>query len=441
MTIGWKATAMAFEWLERFQREREKGPRHAEKALAAYRLGKRAGGALAGVAIRGGPGCCAAAARLERAGPRDPDEAPPLPLPDCDRPAACRCAYRPVMAYERAGEDVQARPVGTGGSPAAERGARGEGREAAPRTPLVVVVGADGFVGGGLARALAAERVVYREPRGGEVHVSRCAELLGSADVVVTAHGFRVRPGCGYEAYRRTHAHATAAVLPAMRRGALLLHVSSASVLGAGVGLGNRAVPNPRTFPCAAYATAKLEEDRYVERAAAEGGLRAILLRPAVLYAPGGAGMVDTLLRLARRGVTLRLYPRAARHHLCHMDLLAEVARRAIARPDLPSMTTLVVADPFTVTNAQLEALTSPARRRARLTVPLPLPWMSALLRRSPASTRPALDLRTRGEIFAVLHMDTVYDPSETFRLLGIDPADHALERSLQRVVAEALSS
>jgi hypothetical protein len=53
---------MAFEWLDRFHRESEKGPRYAEKALAAYRLGKRAGGALAGVTVCAGAGCCAAAA-------------------------------------------------------------------------------------------------------------------------------------------------------------------------------------------------------------------------------------------------------------------------------------------------------------------------------------------------------------------------------------------
>jgi nucleoside-diphosphate-sugar epimerase len=433
---------MAFEWLDRFQREAEKAPRHAEKALAAYRLGKKSGGALAGVVVRGGAGCCRAAARLEQEAPRDPVEAPVLPLPECDRPGACRCGYRPVMTYEvaavsgTAAGDGAARSLG-----AAPRLAQGGASDGPAPAGRVVVVGADGFVGGGLARALGAARVVYREPSAGEVHVSRSSALLGAADVVVTAHGFRVRPGCGYEEYRRSHEQATAAVLPALRRGALLLHVSSASVLGTGVGLGNRAVPNPTTFPSPAYATAKLEEDRYVARAAAERGLRAILLRPAVLYAPGGSGMVETLLKLARRGVTLRLYPRDARHHLCHMDLLADVARRVMARPELPTLTALVVADPYTVTNAELEAMTAPARRRASVTVPLPLSWVSALLRRAPASKSPTLDLRTRGEIFGVLHMDTVYDPSDTFALLGIDPAEYSLEKTLRPVIAEALAS
>ncbi len=304
---------------------------------------------------------------------------------------------------------------------------------------LIAVVGADGFVGGGLARALEAERIVYGPCGPGEVQVRRAGDLLARADVVVNCGGFRVRPGCSLADYQRSHQGATSALVPHLKPGALLLHISSASVLGKGVGLGNRSTPNPATFPSPSYATAKLEEDRYLEAASRERGFRVIFLRPAVVYSARGAGMVGTLLGLARRGIALRLYPRKARHHLCHMDLLAEVARRAIARGDLPNATCLVVADPYTVTNSDLEDLTRPAARRPAVPVPLPLPWMSALLRLSPRSRHPRFDLRTQGEIFGVLHMDTVYDPSETFRLLDIDPAGYGIERTLRPVVAEAL--
>lgn len=428
---------MAFEWLERFQQHSPKDPRYADKALAAYRLGLKGRGAIVGVAVRLGPGCCGAAFEAARASPYPPASAPRVPLAGCDRPGACRCTYRPVMAYEAERPAAGNAAAGVPGHEAAVDGAPLR-REAAPR---VAVVGADGFVGRALSAALRAERVVWGRSGEGEVPVSRCAEVLSRADVVVTAHGFRVRPGCGYVDYRQSHELATARIFSALRPGARLLHMSSASVLGTGVGLGNRAVPNPATFPSPAYATAKWEEDQFVERAAAERGVRVVLLRPAVLYAAGGAGMVETLLRLARKGVALRLHPRAARHHLCHMELLAEVVRRVIARPDLPTMTPLVIADPYTVTNAQLEELTAVPGKRLRIPVPLPLPWMSAVLRRAPSSRRPRLDLRTRGEIFGVLHMDTVYDPGETFALLGIDAAQYAMERTLQPVLAEALRS
>lgn len=92
---------MAFEWLERLQRERARDPRFKEKALAAYRLGKKGGGALAGVAIQAGDGCCEAAARLAAGPPLDPADVPALPLAACDRRGTCRCLYRPVMTYQR----------------------------------------------------------------------------------------------------------------------------------------------------------------------------------------------------------------------------------------------------------------------------------------------------------------------------------------------------
>lgn len=308
-----------------------------------------------------------------------------------------------------------------------------------PTERLIAVVGADGFVGGGLARALGARRIVYGPATGDEVHVSGAEALIRQADVVINCGGFRVRPGCSWAEYRQSHQGATSAFVPWLRKGALLVHTSSASVLGRGVGLGNRAPPNPATFPSPAYATAKIEEDQFLEKAAAERGFRVIFVRPAVVYSPEGAGMVGTLLRLAQRGISLRLYPREARHHLVHMDLLVDVERRLIEREDLPSGSCLVVADPYTVTNRQLEAMVHRALPKANLVIPLPVHWLSAALRRTFHSHDPRLDLKTRGEVFGVLAMDTVYDPSETFQLLGIDPARYSIEKTLEPLIAESL--
>ncbi len=308
-----------------------------------------------------------------------------------------------------------------------------------PTETLIAVVGADGFVGGGLAGALRAERVVYGPVRDRETHVSQAQGLLGRADVVVNCGGFRVRPGCSSADYQRSHQGATAAFVPWLRKGALLVHISSGSVLGRGEGLGNRAPPRPDDFPSPAYARAKLEEDLYLEKASAERDFRVTFLRPAVVYSAQGAGMIDTLLRLARRGIALRLYPRRARHHLTHMDLLAEVTRRVIQKDDLPNRAYLVVADPYTVTNQELEAMIRPALRKGSIPLPLPVHWLGALLGHTFHSRNPRLDLKTRGQIFGVLAMDTVYDPSETFRLLGIDPSRWSMERTLAPLVAEAL--
>jgi nucleoside-diphosphate-sugar epimerase len=310
--------------------------------------------------------------------------------------------------------------------------------------PVTVVVGADGFVGGGLAQALGAKRVVYGPCQNGDVHVSKAERLLNQADVVINAGGFRVRRGLTYADYQSCHEGATRAIVPGIRRGALLVHVSSAHVLGKSPrqAVDQETVPRPTTYPSAAYALAKLEADRYVERAAAERGFRAIFLRPTILYGRrDDMSLPDNLCKLAKRGTTLRLYPREARHHLCHLDLLVDVTRRVIEREDLPNPLSLLVADPYTVTSRQLEQLISRHVSRRTVTVPIPAPIMSAMLRRAFHSRNPKYDLRTWGDIFGVFHLDTVYDASKTFHLLGIDPARYAQEKTLEPFIRQAFEA
>jgi nucleoside-diphosphate-sugar epimerase len=309
-----------------------------------------------------------------------------------------------------------------------------------PTKPLIAVVGADGFVGGGLAEALQAERVVYGPCRSGDIHISQAERLLSKAEVIINAGGFRVRPGCTYADYQQSHKGATSAFVPWIRKGALLLHISSPSVLGKSKDqkLGNQTPPNPRSFPSPAYALAKLEADQFLQEAAAERDFRLIFLRPAVVYAQQGAGMVDTLIKLAKRGIILRLYPRNARHHLCHMNLLVEVVRRVIGQNHLPHLSCLVVADPYTVTNRELETMIRRHLRQTSVTLPIPVGWISAALRHFFHSRNPKWDLRTQGEIFGVLNLDTVYDPFETFLLLGIEPSQYSLEKTLQPLIEEA---
>src|SRR5262249_51005847 len=229
------------------------------------------------------------------------------------------------------------------------------------------------------------------------------------------------RLGCGYGDYELSHQGSTSAFVPWIKKGALFLHVSSASVLGKGVGLGNNTPANPQTFPSPTYASAKYEQDMYLEKESKKRGFRVIFLRPAVVYSERGAGMVDTMIKLAKRGVALRLYPRKARHHLVHMNLLAEVTRRIIERRDRISyLSTWVAADPYTVTNEELDTMISSAQQKRYVPLPLPAHWISSGLRHTFHSKTPKLDWKTWGEIFGVLAMDTVYDPSDTFRRLEI---------------------
>jgi hypothetical protein len=91
---------MPFDWLKNFHQEMAKSPDYAEKTLAAYRLGMKAGGSIRGVRIEVDELGCPASRALDPDAEYLPDEAPHLPLPDCSKGLNCRCVYRPVMAYE-----------------------------------------------------------------------------------------------------------------------------------------------------------------------------------------------------------------------------------------------------------------------------------------------------------------------------------------------------
>lgn len=92
---------MAFGWLNDFHKEMEKPADYAERTLAAYRLGMKAGGSIAGVRVQVDETCCEAAKALPENTVYHPNEAPRLPLPDCSLGRHCRCVYRPVMTYEK----------------------------------------------------------------------------------------------------------------------------------------------------------------------------------------------------------------------------------------------------------------------------------------------------------------------------------------------------
>jgi hypothetical protein len=74
---------------------------YAETVLARYKLGIKAGGAIGGVRILGRQDSCLVCRALADC-VYDPDSAPVVPVAGCTDSRGCRCAYVPVMTYERA---------------------------------------------------------------------------------------------------------------------------------------------------------------------------------------------------------------------------------------------------------------------------------------------------------------------------------------------------
>lgn len=92
---------MAFQWLNKFQHGLKKAADYAEKTLAAYRLGIKANGSIAGVRVELDDHCCALAkSQIDPTAVYHPDQAPRIPLEGCPNGLNCSCVYRPVMTYE-----------------------------------------------------------------------------------------------------------------------------------------------------------------------------------------------------------------------------------------------------------------------------------------------------------------------------------------------------
>ncbi len=91
---------MAFDWLNKFHKEMEKPENYAEKTLAQYRLGMKAKGSIAGVAIVPDENGCEVSKELDATAVYHPDDAPYLPLTGCTKGRKCGCVYRPVMSYQ-----------------------------------------------------------------------------------------------------------------------------------------------------------------------------------------------------------------------------------------------------------------------------------------------------------------------------------------------------
>lgn len=276
----------------------------------------------------------------------------------------------------------------------------------------LAVVGVGGTLGASIAQRLHARGVELRcpDPRNNAV-----VPDLAEAAVVVNVGGPRVRPGLGWSDYFREHVGTTAAVMRSMRPGARLIHVSSTAVYGArGELLEGMSREAPTLFPSPAYACAKLAAEMTARAIGAERSIDVIVLRPSMVYGPGVDSALETLRKLHRRGIHVRLAPASVRHHLVHIDTLLAVIGRACERPPGRLAGPLIVADPFILTSADLEP---PPTLGLSLTVDLRVAaWGHARLAYTVGASPSAI------EALAVLGMDNVFDVASTWRALGMAP-------------------
>jgi nucleoside-diphosphate-sugar epimerase len=186
-----------------------------------------------------------------------------------------------------------------------------------------VLTGGSGYIGKELARVLVEQghavttlsRTRSSAPTGvvdvrGDIRdLGSVREVVNDADIVVHLAAFvhkraaspRMKREC-----RSINVDGTQNVITAMREraaSAFLVHVSSANVYpDLPMALDESAPTKPRTF----YGVTKLESERLVLDAVASG-LRAVVLRPAMVFGPRAPGNLARLVRFVERGRVLLL--------------------------------------------------------------------------------------------------------------------------------------
>ncbi len=225
-----------------------------------------------------------------------------------------------------------------------------------------VITGASGFLGGALARHLAAEghevRAVARRPPSvvsghwsvvseqtirvtwHAADVTRSASLVGlfdGSDWVIHAAGMLGQFGVDEETYRAVNAEGTRNVLAEFQQAraagrlgpeARLLHVGSAGVLGPirGPAEGFAFDETMPLAPSNAYERSKALAESYV-REFALAGLPVIIARPEFVYGPGDQHVLG-LFRAIQRGVFF--YVGNGRNH-CHPTYVEDAIEGLLA--------------------------------------------------------------------------------------------------------------
>jgi UDP-glucose 4-epimerase len=246
----------------------------------------------------------------------------------------------------------------------------------------VLVTGASGFVGSAIARAAMARGVdtiglVRGEPRAPWQRQLRdwtevgLREALEGVDTVVHSAALVHQPGAPREAYARFNVDGMRALIAACRARGVRRVVNLSTIKVYGEAPAGPIDEDTPLAPESPYAATKLEAERLLARAAADGGPEQLSLRLCPVFGVGDKGHVRTMIvAIARRRFAV---PGAGdnRKSLVHVNTVAELALAACRSH---SQGVFVVADHDVPSIGHLSDLIARAvGRRRPLRIPSPL--------------------------------------------------------------------
>jgi nucleoside-diphosphate-sugar epimerase len=285
------------------------------------------------------------------------------------------------------------------------------------RNTLVALTGATGFIGRRLMRDLSARgykvRALLRRPT--DVPVDCTSAVIGDiakpynmsaalADVAAFIHLAGISPhasGMPEDDYRALNVEASVRLAQAAQRAGVKRFILLSSVRAQAGPTADRVLTEDmEEAPTDAYGRSKLA----AERGIAELDIDWVALRLVLVYGEGVTGNMARLVRLARSPMPLPLAALTARRSILALENLVAAVDCVLATPSVIKAP-LLVADPDTLTVAEMiAALRLGFGRRAGL-VRLPAPLLQAAFR-----------LARHPEIFVRLAHPLVVDTS---RLAG----------------------
>ena len=246
----------------------------------------------------------------------------------------------------------------------------------------VAITGATGFIGRHVAADLVARGTEVRsivrpgsrhQPPAGttlvQAPLDAAALRAGFSDVDVVVHLAGVVSAVDARVFTAVNVEGTRAVAAAARdAGARLVHVSSLAAAGpAPAGAPHREEDPPR--PLTPYGRSKLESERIVN---ATSGLRAVILRPGVVYGPTDRA-VFPLFQAAQRGILPLVGRAGAAYTFIHVSDLVRAILAAVDAMESDVSGTIFVGHAVPVTAAALLDAIRPAVGRPARTIRIPM--------------------------------------------------------------------
>lgn len=136
--------------------------------------------------------------------------------------------------------------------------------------------------------------------------------------------------------------------------------------------------PDSVFAPADAYGRSKAAAERALNHINRDGAIQLVVIRPPMIYGPGGKGSFNALYKLVGMGIPLPFGAAHAERSFCSVRNVVSATRRALELPAPPPV--ILPADPENFsTRSLIEAMAEAGGRSARL-VPAPTAAMKLLL-------------------------------------------------------------